>query len=926
MTRRPRRVPVPTLVAITVSAVAWSPPAVGQGTLEVRSRAHLPQAEGDGCSVAQGDLDGDGDLDFVVGGGSVVYGDGSSAESPNRLYLNDGRGVFVDVTAVGLPAGGAPATAIAAVDVDRDGDLDLTLAVLSGQNLLYLNNGVGVFTDATLTHLPPVTDATLSIAAGDLDGDGDSDLVVGDAYTAPDRVLLNDGAGVFAAGGAIGSGGWNPTLGLALGDVDGDGNLDVLAAYGVSDIYAGAAYGRPNRLFLNDGAGRFTEHSFPTASEPSTGVALGDVDGDGDLDAAIANGVINNGFFVYSVAYPPPASPNRLYINDGAGNFTQAPPGQLPVDADHSRAVAFADIDANGDLDLVFGNASWGDTDAGDSLYLNDGSGWLVDASSRLPDGEGPTCALTVGDMTGNGLPDVLSIHLGRQDRLAANDGAGGFVDVSSAGLPSDVDSTDALAVGDVNGDGAPDLIAGNRSSLSGLAASTEGRTNRVYLNSGFGQFAEAATALPASLGDTRALALGDVDGDLDLDLVVGNRGQVLSYPFPPAPTAAPLELYLSDGTGGFRVASGQLPATPLMAEDLFLADVDADGDRDLIIATRRENALYLNDGLGHFTDASQTHLPQRRRLTRSIASGDVDQDGDPDLLLANEAAQNRLLRNDGTGRFVDVTETAMPSRADRTRAVAFADVDRDGDVDIITANDRQANRLLLNDGTGRFVDVTGSRLPRDTDSTFAVALADLDEDGAPDIIFGNATEANRVYVNDGTGFFAPAPAMLAIDQDRTEALAVADVDGDGDLDLITGNTFQSSIPTVRWSSPNRLLLNHRRQLHAPFAASIGDGYRLDAYARDGAGPGHLALPLLAASAVRPGIPLPPFGTLRLDPATWMTLPPLAVPAPAGVGSIEIMLPNQPSLVGRSFFAQALVLPPSGPARFTNAFEERILP
>jgi hypothetical protein len=186
------------------------------------------------------------------------------------------------------------------------------------------------------------------------------------------------------------------------------------------------------------------------------------------------------------------------------------------------------------------------------------------------------------------------------------------------------------------------------------------------------------------------------------------------------------------------------------------------------------------------------------------------------------------------------------------------------------------------------------------------LALGDVDGDGDPDLVLGNSGQ-NRLYLNDGSGTFTDATTeRMPTTNDSTGSVALGDVDGDGDLDLICGN-----------ETPNGLFLNLLRQVDTPFLVILGRQYRLDAYARYGA-PRlvDVALPYVSAGTAR--IPLPPFGTLLLDPAFLIPLPPFVVPQPAGVGSVTDTIPYNPSLAGVSIHAQALLLQWPGPVYLTN--------
>jgi hypothetical protein len=157
---------------------------------------------------------------------------------------------------------------------------------------------------------------------------------------------------------------------------------------------------------------------------------------------------------------------------------------------------------------------------------------------------------------------------------------------------------------------------------------------------------------------------------------------------------------------------------------------------------------LWLNDPArpGHFVDATATHLPRRDDDTQDVDLVDLDADGDLDLLVANEVPPSRLLLNDGRGRFTDHSDRLELRVPMETRQAHVFDATRDGRPDILLLNltsnnrgwdkDPQA-RLLVNDGRGRFVDETDRRLPRNTFSVWEGAVFDLTGDGAPDIVVG---------------------------------------------------------------------------------------------------------------------------------------------------------------------------------------------
>jgi hypothetical protein len=191
------------------------------------------------------------------------------------------------------------------------------------------------------------------------------------------------------------------------------------------------------------------------------------------------------------------------------------------------------------------------------------------------------------------------------------------------------------------------------------------------------------------------------------------------------------------------------------------------------------------------FIDATRSHLPTHdlRGFSMDAAFVDVEGDGDLDIVIANEFRPNLLLLNNGGGKFGNESRRRLPQ--------VDHDFDADGDSDIvIVSEDDQVNEFYLNDGNG-FFSSAGDRLPVRGISN-AVISADFDEDGDPDILIGNNGQ-NVALVNDGLGFFREEThRRLPSRRDVTQDLEMGDVDGDGDLDLLVAN-----------EDANRLLLNN---------------------------------------------------------------------------------------------------------------------
>ncbi|RNC81018.1 MAG: VCBS repeat-containing protein [Phycisphaera sp.] len=289
---------------------------------------------------------------------------------------------------------------------------------------------------------------------------------------------------------------------------------------------------------------------------------------------------------------------------------------------------------------------------------------------------------------------------------------------------------------------------------------------------------------------DSEDIAIADFTGDGLLDIVIVAEDDQTN------------EFYINSGDGTFADASDRIPVSGTSNAVLAL-DIDADGDHDLLIGNKGTNVLLLNDGAGNFTDASDERLPTQADTTQDIEAGDIDGDGDPDLIIANEQA-NRILINDGKGIFADETQGRLEIKAlEETREADLGDVDNDGDLDLVLANVAWSgadptDRLLLNDGSGIFTRSDGFT----ADSVFSVDadFADIDSDGDLDIITANLGQGAaipiRIYLNDGSGGFTNATTDIVNPMSLVHGIDIecVDINNDGSIEMYLTNHVSSDV------------------------------------------------------------------------------------------------------------------------------------
>jgi hypothetical protein len=368
--------------------------------------------------------------------------------------------------------------------------------------------------------------------------------------------------------------------------------------------------------------------------------------------------------------------------------------------------------------------------------------------------------------------------------------------DVTAETIGETAEWTNKVEIADINGDGRPDLLFANGGKYS-EAGTPE--PSRVFVNNGPGRrFTERTEAVFGSArGSARVIKARDLNGDGIVDIIVGNTFQTQS------------RLYLGTGGGAFRdVTETNLPQMPLSVGDLEIGDVDGDGDLDIVLAdwgpgNNMTNAggrtrLWLNDGTGHFTDATATQMPETLiRFSWDLEFVDVDNDADLDLVIScKRCGGGSLFKNDGTGHFTE-DPRGLPQYTNNYDYEAM-DLDGDGFLDLVTINDGEivnedsSNRrehVLRNDGKGRFRDATAQWWPPEAnigEDDNVVAFLDYDSDGHADFVIGSLSGPDRLLINDGKGHLSLRSNVFdGPETPGTLGLALADLDGDGRMDAV---------------------------------------------------------------------------------------------------------------------------------------------
>ncbi|PAY17972.1 hypothetical protein CKO51_18350 [Rhodopirellula sp. SM50] len=693
--------------------------------------------------------------------------------------------------------------ALATATGDFNGDLipDLAVAVEPGPGGpfhtldIYLGIGNGTFADPIRDPLTGIPD---QLFVGDFTGDQIDDVLIRYKFQINISVnreilaiLFGQGDGTFGddeilfGGKSIETGSYPNHL--AVGDFDGDSDLDVFATTSNGSI----------KTFLNRGAGTFTTVLNPGFGFTALDSAVGDVTGDGSNDVvAVRNDVAT------------------IFSNDGSGTFsaiaTPDPSGT------RTSAVALADLNDDQNLDLIFGDR----IDHSVSVMLGNGDGTFADELVESISIEAD--AIVVGDINKDSNLDLLVGDFGGvQLTVLLGDGAGDFSSTNlfstskttafikplltdfdfdqnlDVVIPTQVDvfkhqvemvyglgdgtflqpvraevsdgtnlgTTETLTTGDLNGDGILDLI------------STNLPLDQVIVNLGVADGTFGAPTMFGGLQNPFAPRVGLFDNDAHLDVAISNGSGIV--------------LMLGDGTGSLGTpieVYSQFQGTPRSFE---VVDLDQDNELDLIAVVSGTVTILMGNGDGSFEDPILITAP-----VRALGSADADVNGDglldvvigSDLVAGTPAVS--LQQADGSfGAFQDLVPSEHSGAS--PNAVVTADLNGDNRIDVVSSNqDSDDVTIMLQNSSGDFfvaATLTVGDSPRD------VLAEDLNDDGNIDLVISNRFDGHlSVYLGDGDGTFADE-LRFSVGGNPME-MALADFNQDGLLDLAVIDTLAKDI------------------------------------------------------------------------------------------------------------------------------------
>jgi hypothetical protein len=732
------------------------------------------------------DFDDDGDLDMYVV---------NSYTDNNELFRNNGDGTFTNISSAITDTGATNDNNAAWADTDNDGDLDLFLA--NGSNStpatrdeddsFFINNGDGTFTQNTTS--PIATDGGFSQYAsfGDYDNDNDADLIVINTF-GDNFFYENKGSNVFerVPGLPFLSTGEQP-LSAAWGDFNNDNFLDiVIGSYELS------------RVYYNNGDKTFHEGTFPTLTGNATGVTTGDFNLDGRLDVIFIRTsqtpllYINNGDETFTKTNAGDLTLTTLdYTNSGAvADYDNDGDLDVYINNDNSGNLLFENTEVTGNwvaFKLVGTNSN--SQGIGARVRLKANGVWQTREVAVLSSYRTQNSVLAHFGLGPANFIESLTItwpsgkvqEIGRFARINSNFTIRedvDFYDFSNA--PASVISTDnyntySNSWVDYDKDGDLDALVGNVSPTNAI---------NLYQNQGNNTFVDkVGTSISGFGGSVYSSTWGDYDNDGDADLFATNND-----------LTKPNELYKNNGDGTLtKIVVGEILNEITYSGGSSWADYDNDSKLDMFVSNwhygypEKTNSLYKGDGLGGFDLVENSVFTVDKQVSSNrMVWSDIDDDGDADLLVQTVSLEKSLLyRNNGDGTFAkDMEWLNSPSNAYAIGA-AFGDYDNDGDQDLYLSS---GERLFKNDGTGKFTQVTGMAFA--TEFSEAATWGDYDNDGDLDLYLANGggPKINSLYRNEGDGTFLKVNSFAAQDESNSRSTAWVDINNDQYLDLFVGN------------------------------------------------------------------------------------------------------------------------------------------
>ncbi len=735
---------------LNASSALFGPLRQEQGAPSPFTGAIILSDTADGAhSVQSADLDADGRPDVVAASredGQIVWhrNRGGNQFSPRLMAVAPGTYMIV------------------LTDINRDGRIDIVGAAVGelapsspvgedaptagGGSIFWLQNNLPASANFTRHDVAVNLNYPVAVHAGDLDGDGDPDLM---ATTRDDHQVLwfeNNGAGdVPAFAPRVITNSLLSAVSVHAGDLDNDGHLDVVAAGEDANQII---------WFRNNGARppAFEPHFVRNGPVPdptfdyAKSVFVEDINDDGLDDIVFASEEEN------LVGW---------YENQGRGaTFVEH---VLATDVLHAKLVSAADLDNDGDADILAASTD----DFTVAYYANDGGAQPGFTRHVITNSAVGARSVSAADMDGDGDFDVLTAS--RDDdrvMLYVNNTIHRSAVMAGERIVATYRQMRSVASADMDNDGDQDIL-----SVAGQAVAWQENMGGSPPNF-------SAHLIADNLSAGRWVSVGDIDGDGDTDVVAADHDANTIWwyqnQFAPGGVVSFVARVVATGVSGVR--------------DAHVADIDGDGDNDLYSASDGDDAISWYENIdGQGGSFVRRIVTQNADYARSSYAADVDGDGRVDLMSAS-ARDNTVAwyRNLGGGAFAEFT---VATDAIGAQFIYANDIDGDGDIDLLSSSERDntiawyANRLRVGRGFEKFI------VSNNAPGVHAAIAVDVDMDGDQDIVAA-VEYTDQIIWYESSGGFTPAftPHLVSPFADIAHGVFADDIDGDGDVDILSAS------------------------------------------------------------------------------------------------------------------------------------------
>ena len=718
----------------------------------------------DARSVFATDLDGDGDTDVLSASwedDEIAWyeSDGGASPTFTKRVITDYRG--------GLPVGRGfanGAVSVFAADVDGDGDADVLSASYLNDKIAWYESDGGSPPSFTERMISTAADGAWSVFATDLDADGDIDVLSASFDDGKIAWYENDGGSPPTFTERVISTAADGAISVFATDVDGDGDTDVLSASWRDDKIA---------WYESDGGSppSFTERVISTAANAARSVFASDLDGDGDTD------VLSASQFDDTIAW---------HENDGGSppTFTE---WAISTTAGGATSVFATDVDGDGDIDVLSASQfddkiAWYESDGGSPPAFTE------QVISTAADG---AISVFATDLDGDGDTDVLSASR-LDDKIAWYENRPvppPHLSFTERVISTTANSAESVFATDLDGDGDTDVLSASAGSwpyLNGMIVWHE--------SDGGWPPAFSEHVIPTAARGAASVFATDLNGDGDTDILSASYYD------------DKIAWYESNGGSSPRFTERVISTVTDGPGPIFATDLDGDGDTDVLSASDWDDkiAWYENDGGSPptFTERVITEDPDGLGFLQGFADGassafatDVDGDGDTDVLSASWNDDKIAWYESNGGSPPTFTARVISTAADGAVSVFAADMDGDGDTDVLSASSRD-NKIAWYESDGAsppsFTEREISTAANRASSVFA---SDLDGDGYTDVLSASRWDDKIAwYESDGGSPPAFTERVISTAANRPTSVFATDVDGDGDTDVLSASSRDNKI------------------------------------------------------------------------------------------------------------------------------------